>query len=58
MSEKYNVGIQIVPLSYTVIKMVWESGGRGMFGLPMEISEVDLEILKEFFPVFVFYLHL
>jgi hypothetical protein len=42
----------------TVITMVWESGGRGMFGLPMEISEVELDILKEFFPVFVFYLHL
>jgi hypothetical protein len=35
----------------TVISLVWQSGGRGIFGVPMESKEIQIEDLHEVFPV-------
>mmetsp|Transcript_18311 Transcript_18311/g.18388 ORF Transcript_18311/g.18388 Transcript_18311/m.18388 type:complete len:202 (-) Transcript_18311:94-699(-) len=34
----------------TVIMLVWKSGGRGIFGVPLEPKEVEREHLEEVFP--------
>jgi hypothetical protein len=35
----------------TVVTLVWESGGKGMFGIPLAPLEVKQEDLLDLFPV-------
>lgn len=35
----------------TIISLIWQSGGQGIFGIPAEAQEIDKEGLLEFFPV-------
>ena len=35
----------------TVVTLVWSSGGRGLFGVPLEAQEIELQDLEDVFPV-------
>lgn len=35
----------------TVVTLVWESGGKGMWGIPAELHQIGKEDYLEYFPV-------
>ena len=40
----------------TIVSLIWQSGGRGMFGIPLEVQDIQQDDLNEMFPVKIYIL--